>query len=183
MAVENDEDAKSYRWYVVQTLKGRERSDAGHIQEDVISADEEAFVFENEREFRINKEWVKELEPLFPGYIFVITRDIEDFAARLRRSKHRLRILEVEGAAVPIREDEEAYLKRIGGEDHIARYSEGIRIGDRIEIESGAFAGWSGEVRKLDRHNRWASIILPLMGTDMEVKIGLGIVKNYPARA
>ena len=49
-------------------------------------------------------------------------------------------------------------------------------------ITSGAFKGYSGEIRKLDRHNRRAKVYVPLLGYDIEVEIGLGIVENRTFR-
>ncbi len=87
-------------------------------------------------------------------------------------------MLEMDGVITPIRPNEEEYLQTLGGEEHIIRYSEGYRIGDRVEIVSGAFAGYKGRINKLDRHNRRAKLFLPLMGQEVEVEIGLGIVKS-----
>ena len=165
-------------WYVIQTIKGKEQEHTTNIKRNVIADEEKVFLIENERPFRLKGKWLKELKPLFPGYIFVETEDIEDFAKRLRKRYRTLKILAVDGKMVPIRDEEEAYLKSIGGEEHIVRYSEGVRIGDRVEITSGSFAGYTGEIRKLDRHNRRASLCLPLMGREIEVEIGLGIVKS-----
>ena len=165
-------------WYVIQTIKGKEQEHAANIKRNVIADEERVFLIESERPFRLKGKWLKELKPLFPGYIFLETGDIEDFAKRLRKRYRTLKILAVDGKMVPIRDEEEAYLKSIGGEEHIVRYSEGIRIGDRVEITSGSFAGYTGEIRKVDRHNRRASLCLPLMGREIEVEIGLGIVKS-----
>ena len=126
-------------WYVVQTLKGRERRDTEGIKADVAVDGEDAFIFESERMFRIGGEWIKELKPLFPGYIFVSSKDIERFSQRLRRRNHNLRLLTVGGKITHITEAEEKYLRDIGGEDRIVRYSEGICIDDTVKITSGAF--------------------------------------------
>ena len=166
-------------WFVIQSLKGQEHKDLEEILREVeIYGNEEVFSLENEKPFRIRSEWILESRPFFPGYIFVDTEDGEDFSRRLRKKPRTRRMLEMDGVITPIRPNEEEYLQTLGGEEHIIRYSEGYRIGDRVEIVSGAFAGYKGRIDKLDRHNRRAKLFLPLMGQEVEVEIGLGIVKS-----
>ena len=167
-------------WYVIQTLKGREKKVADEVVRDVAGADEPVFIFENEMEYKVNGEWVRDRNPFFPGYIFVELEEdrAEDFDFRLRKEKHPLKLMGIDGRVTPIRPDEEAYLTSLGGEDHVIRYSEGFRVDDRVEIVSGSFKGWKGEIKKLNRHKRRARIRVSLMGIDMDVDIGLGIIKN-----
>ena len=168
------------RWYVIQTLKGQEYKAAKEISDEVAAPGEEVFVFENEMEYKIKGEWIKDLNPFFPGYIFV--KLDEDGAAnfdwRLRKEKHPLKLMGVDGNITPISDKEEEYLMWLGGENHIIRYSEGFRVDDMVEIISGSFKGWKGEIRKLNRHKRRARIYVPLAGMQIEVDIGLGIIKN-----
>ena len=169
-------------WYVVQTLKGQENKIADEIRRDVADDCESVFIFENEMEYKIKGKWIKDRKPFFPGYIFVEMDEesAEDFNRRLRKKNRKL--LDVDGMITPIEEHEETYLKRLGGDEHIIRYSEGFRVDDRVVITSGAFKGYSGEIRKLDRHNRRARVNVPLLGYDIEVEIGLGIVENRTFR-
>lgn len=166
-------------WYVIQTMKGKEKKAADEVRYDVAKEDEQVFVLENEMEYKVKGNWIKDTNPFFPGYIFVdISADMaEDFDIRLRREKHPLKLLRVDEVITPIRPEEEEYLKRLGGDEHIVRNSEGYRVDDMVEITSGSFKGWKGEIRKLDRHKRRAIICVPMMGRDVEVSIGLEIVK------
>lgn len=102
----------------------------------------------------------------------------EDFDYRLRKKKHPLKLMEVEGKITPIRPEEEDYLSRLGGAEHVIYYSEGFRVDDIVEITTGSFKGWKGEIRNLNRHKRRAKVRISLMGREMEVDIGIGIVKN-----
>ena len=58
-------------WYVVQTLKGREKRVADEIKEKVAGENETVFIFENEMQYKVKGEWKKDRKPFFPGYIFV----------------------------------------------------------------------------------------------------------------
>ena len=167
-------------WYVIQTLKGQENKTANEVISYVAESDENVFVFENELEYKDNGEWVKELKPFFTGYIFVEMdkTKAEDFDFRLRRTKHPLKLMGVDGNITPIEPEEEEYLTRLGGEDHIIRHSVGLRMGDMVQITSGSFEGWTGEIRKLNRHKRRATIAVPMMGQEVEVNIGLEIIRN-----
>ena len=169
-------------WYVVQTLKGQENKVAVEIRDRVARDGETVFIFENEMEYKIKGKWIKDRKPFFPGYIFVeMDKDrAEDFNRRLYKRKRRL--LKVDGVITPIRPEEEDYLQRLGGDEHIIRYSEGFRVDDLVVITSGAFKGYTGEIRKLDRHNRRAKVYVPLLDCDIEVEIGLGIVENRTFR-
>ncbi|WP_049962264.1 antiterminator LoaP [Oribacterium sp. FC2011] len=166
-------------WYVIQTMKGKEYKAAEEVRCDVAAEDEAVFVLENEMEYKVNGGWIKDTNPFFPGYIFAdLNSDmVEDFDYRLRKEKHPLKLLRVDDIITPIRPEEEEYLKRLGGEEHIVRNSEGYRVDDMIEITSGSFKGWTGEIRKLDRHKRRATICVTMMGREVEVNIGLEIVK------
>lgn len=169
-------------WYVIQTLKGQENKTANEIIRDVAEPDEKVFVFENEMEYKVKGEWIKDKNPFFPGYIFVEMNEkkAEEFDSRLRRKKRPLKLMGVDGKITPIKPEEEEYLTRLGGKEHIINHSEGFRIDDRVLITSGSFKGWTGEIKKLNRHKRRAIICVPLMGRDVEVSIGLEIVKNVP---
>ena len=167
-------------WYVIQTLKGQENKAANEVIRDVAESDEKVFVFENEMEYKVKGEWVKDKNPFFPGYIFVEMDKgkADGFDCRLRRKMYPLKLMGVDGNITPIRPDEEEYLLSLGGEEHIIRHSVGFRIGDMIQISSGSFKGWTGEIKKLNRHKRRATICVPMMGRDVEVSIGLEIVKS-----
>ena len=166
------------RWFVIQTMKGQESKVAGEIRDGVVKEDENVFIFENELEYKIKGKWIKDRKPFFPGYLFVELEENteEDFNRRLHRKKRKL--MNVDGVITPIRPEEEEYLKRLGGDEHVIRYSEGFRVDDLVVITSGAFKGYTGEIRKLDRHNRRAKVCVPLLGQNMEVEISLGIVEN-----
>ena len=165
-------------WYVVQTLKGKEEKVTAEIREYVLEDGEEAFIMGNERMFRIRGRWIIDRKNLFPGYLFVITEKPKEFDRRLRKKLRPLKLMEVDEVITPIYPEEEEFLKLLGGEEHIVRYSEGCRIGDKVVIESGALAGYKGEIRKLDRHNRQAVITVSFFGRETDVTLGLGIVKS-----
>ena len=162
-------------WYVIQTLKGKENKVADEVIRDVAESDEKVFVFENELEYRVNGKWRKDRKPFFPGYIFVEMdkAKVDGFDFRLRQTRRALKLMVVDGNITPIKPDEEDYLMNLWGKEHIIHHSEGFRIDDMVQITSGSFKGWTGEIKKLNRHKRRATICVPMMGRDVEVSIGL----------
>ena len=168
-------------WYVIQTLKGQELKNAMQIRQEVVKKDENVFVIENEMQYRIRGEWIVDRTPFFPGYVFVeiSDSDAEDFDARLRKKLHPLKLITVGGEITPINPEEKEYLLLLAGDEHVIKHSAGFKVYDRVEISSGTFKGFNGEIKRLDRHNRRAKISLPLMGREVEVEIGLEIVKVH----
>ncbi len=166
------------RWYVVHTMKGQETKYLDGIREYVTDEADEAFMMINEKQYKHQGRWEAERENLFPGYLFVATDQPEDFDRRLRKKYHPLKLLTFDDEIKAIRPEEQAFLRRLGGEDHIVRYSEGFKDGDQIVVESGSLKGLSGEIRKVDRHNRQAVITVSLFGRETNVTLGLGIVKS-----
>lgn len=102
-------------WYVIQTMKGKEKKVAEEVQYDVAKEDETVFIFENELEYKVNGKWIKDTNPFFPGYIFVDMNAEKaiDFDHRLRKEKHPLRLLRMDDKVTPIRPEEEEYITAI----------------------------------------------------------------------
>lgn len=166
------------RWFVIQTIKGQENKISNEVRNEIAEANEDVFILENEKEYKIKGEWIKDRKPFFPGYIFVDMEEdkAEDFNIRLRKRRHKL--IDVDGVVTPVKPEEQDYLMRLGGEDHIIHHSEGFRIDDYVLITSGSFKGFNGEIKKLDRHHRQAKVCVPLLGKAIEVEIGLEIIEN-----
>lgn len=165
------------RWYVVQTLKGQEGKTIADIRRNALEDDEDIFIMENEKMFKHQGKWEPDRVNLFPGYIFVVTCRPEEFNQRLHRKHRTLKLMTVGETITAIRPEEEKLLKYLGGEDHVVRYSEGFRDGDRIVVETGPLKGYEGEIKHLDRHNRQAQITMTLFGIETNVTLGLGIVR------
>ena len=161
-------------------MKGRESRVLDGVVRDVAVEGEKVFIFENEMEYKVKGDWIKNRKPFFPGYVFAeMDKDrAEDFDRRLRKKLHPLKLIAMDGKITPITDEEQDYLMRLGGDEHIIRHSEGFRVDDLVEITAGSFKGFKGEIRKLDRHNRRARICMSLMGIETEVTIGLEIVSN-----
>lgn len=136
---------------------------------------EEVFVILRERMHRTSDGKEKILVPVFPGYVFVETEDIDDFRIRLRELKTMTKVLRAGEETVPVYPEEEAFLRMIGGEDHIVRFSEGYEIGRTLTVTKGPLKGYEGRVKRIDRHKKYAVLEVSLMGQTVDVQMGIEV--------
>ena len=165
-------------WYVVQTLKGQETKILDGIHQYVKEDTEDAFIMWNEKMYKHKGKWEADMTNLFPGYLFVVTKEPMEFDRRLHKKYPARKLLRVDDKITAIQKNEEEFLKALGGDEHIVRFSKGFREGDQIIVESGALKDKTGIIKKLDRHNRQAIVSLSLFGRKTDITLGLEIVKS-----
>ena len=165
-------------WYVIQVYTGRELEIAQQCRDRVMSDGEDVFVPLAERWTKIRGERTLITSRLFPGYVFIETDQIEDFYQRLNRIYAMTKVLRTGEEMTPIQKEEEAYLRRLGGDEHVVKYSEGYMEGDRLVVTSGPLKDFEGNVKKILRHKRLVVMEGPLLGQAVEVTLGLGVVER-----
>lgn len=165
-------------WYVIQVYTGRELEIAQQCRDRVMVDGEDVFVPLAERWTKIRGERTLITSRLFPGYVFIETDQIEDFYQRLNRIYAMTKVLRTGEEMTPIQKEEEAYLRRLSGDEHIVRYSEGYMEGDRLVVTSGPLKDFEGNVKKILRHKRLVVMEVPLLGQAVEVTLGLGVVER-----
>ncbi len=165
-------------WYVMQVHTGAEMEICGQCRSRVMEEGEDVFVMLAERMTKIRGEWSLTMSRLFPGYFFVETNRIRDFYERLGRIGQTARILRTGEEMTPLYPEEETYLRMVGGDDHVVRYSRGYIEGDRLMVISGAMKDCRGTVKKILRHKRLVVLEIPLMGRLVEITVGMGIVSR-----
>lgn len=165
-------------WYVMQVYTGREMEICEKCRSRIMGEGEDIFVPLAERMARVRGEWTVVTSRLFPGYVFAETGRVEDFHARLRQIRDMTRILGCGETMVPVRPEEEERIRRLCGEGHIAKYSEGYIEGDTLVITDGALKNFEGRVRKIFRHKRLVILEVPLLDQVVEVTLGLGVVSR-----
>ena len=165
-------------WYVIQVYTGRELEIARQCRERVMIEGEDVFVPLAERWTKIRGERTLITSRLFPGYVFIETDQIEDFHRRLNRIYAMTKVLRTGEAMTPIHPEEEAYLRRLGGDGHVVKYSEGYMEGQKLVVTSGPLKDFEGKVKKILRHKRLVVMEVPLLGQAVEVTLGLGVVEK-----
>ncbi len=160
----------------MQVQTGKEEEMAQRCRDMAAIPGEDVFVIYGERMFKKLGSWEMRTTPLFRGYVFIDTAKIEDFRIRTYKLPNSVRILKSGDEMWPIHEDEEEFLRTIGGEEHIVRMSEGYAFGDKLSVVRGAMTGMEGRLRRIDRHNRTATLHVRVAGRELDVKVGLEVV-------
>lgn len=165
-------------WYVIQVYTGKELEIAQQCRDRVVVEGEDVFVPLAERWTKIRGERTLITSRLFPGYVFIETDRIEDFYKRLNRIYAMTKVLRTGEEMTPIHPEEEEYLKRLGGKEHVVKYSEGYIEGDKLVVTSGPLKDFEGKVKKILRHKRLAVLEISLLGQNVEVTLGMGVVEK-----
>ena len=165
-------------WYVIQVYTGKELEIAQQCRDRVADEGEDVFVPLAERWTKIRGERTLITSRLFPGYVFIETNRIEDFHKRLNRIYAMTRVLRTGDEMTPIQKEEEEYLRKLGGDEHVVKYSEGYIEGDKLVVTSGALRDFEGKVKKILRHKRLVVMEFSLLGQTVEVTLGLGVIKK-----
>ena len=165
-------------WYVIQVYTGKELEIVQQCRDRVADEGEDVFVPLAERWTKIRGERTLITSRLFPGYVFIETDRIEDFHKRLNRIYAMTKVLRTGDEMTPIQKEEEEYLRKLGGDEHVVRYSEGYIEGDKLVVTSGALKDFEGRIKKILRHKRLVVIEVSLLGQTVEVTLGLGVVER-----
>ena len=165
-------------WYVIQVYTGKEEETADQCRARVAVGEEEVFVPLVERMTKGRGEWEVVRTRLFPGYVFIETDRPGDLYMRLKEVKAMTRLLKTGEEITPLYREEEEYLRSLEDEEHVVRYSEGYLEGERLVVTSGALKGQEGKIRKILRHKRLVVLEVPLLGREVEVTLGLGVVEK-----
>ncbi len=165
-------------WYVIRVYTGTEMEICEKCRARIMEEGEDVFVPLAERMTKVRGERALVTSRLFPGYLFVETDRIEDFHVRLRQIEAMAKVLEAGERMVPIYPEEEARIRQLCGDAHVAKYSEGYIEGDTLVITSGALKDFEGKVRKILRHKRLVVMEIQLLGQSVEVTLGLGVVSR-----
>lgn len=166
-------------WYVVQVRSGTEhniRIQCNKKIPDTIM--ERCFIPYYEEKKKQNGSWNTLQKVLFPGYIFMITEDVEKLFFHLKTIEGMTKLIGTGQDIIPLKEEEITFLKRFGGEEQIVSMSEGIIEGTQVIITSGPLMGMEGLIQKIDRHKRKAWLDLELFGRMQQVEVGLEITKK-----
>lgn len=137
---------------------------------------EHCFVPYYEEQRRIQGEWGILRKVLFPGYVFVVTDEIEELYKNLKTIIGLTKLLGTGQEIVPLTMDEEKFLRRFGGDGHMVAMSEGIIEQSQVRVISGPLLGMEGYIRKIDRHKRKAWLEMELFGRKQMIQVGLEVV-------
>ena len=131
-------------WYVIHTMSGLEQKCMQQCQEYIDEAAyHEMFIPMYKAKKHFKKEWHEVEKPLFPGYLFVDTDEIEPIMTGLKKFRQYTKLLKDGDVISPVKKEEQDFLALMMDKNHIVQYSEGFLIGDEVYITS-AHADRSG---------------------------------------
>lgn len=164
-------------WYVLQVMSGRE-ADLQELLSHCFERELLQDCFYPTYEASYKRGGLRRVvqRRLFPGYLFLVTEDIETVERGLKDIPEMTKILKVDQEVIPLQESEQAFLEQYLNGDHVLPMSRGYQIGDEICITEGAFAGYRGRLKAVDRHNRYGVISLKMFGRDVDMQFGLEVV-------
>ena len=117
------------------------------------------------------------LRPLFPGYLFVAFDPARAPWRKINSTAGVARLLSLGNVPQEVPRGLVAELRaRIDAEGHVI-LADNVQVGDRVEIQSGPFAGFLGEVARLAPEAR-AHLLVDLMGRQTRVTAQLAELRK-----
>lgn len=166
-------------WYVVQVFTGEEEKIKEMCLRRIPAKTlERCFIPYYEEQKRYMGKWHRKTRILFPGYVFMITEQIQELYEELKKIKAFSRILGDRNCLTPLSVGEVAFLEKFGGSEQVARMSVGLIENEQVWITEGPLMGMEGCIKKIDRHKRRAWIQVEMFGKTIDAAVGLEIVEK-----
>lgn len=164
-------------WYVIQVRTGTEESVKKQC-EKLIGRDamERCFIPYYEEMKRYQGAWHKETGTLFPGYVFLVSDNLDQLYEELKKVIGLTKLLGSGDEVIPLADEEITFMRRFGGEDQVVPMSIGVIENDQVVIMEGPLKGREGMIRKIDRHKKKAWIEMEMFRRKQVVEIGVEIV-------
>lgn len=164
-------------WYVVQVRSGMEERIKNQCVNMIDGRTlERCFVPYYEEKKRYQGIWHTERKVLFPGYVFMVSSQLDDLYGSLRKVIGMTKLLGTGNEIVPLREDEIQLLKKMRADEKVLEISTGIMEQGSVVITEGPLAGMEGSIRKIDRHKRKAWLEVQMFGRTMKMEAGLEVI-------
>lgn len=168
-------------WYVVNTYAGHENRVKENLERRIETMGLQDYLFrvivaeETEIEYKNGKE-VEKVKNLFSGYVFVEMIMTDEAWYIVRNTPGVTGFIGSSGGGAkpfPVAEDEiESILRRLGLSERKVNLD--FKLGDRVKILSGAFAGVEGTVEELDNDTQTAVVLTILFGRETPTEISYG---------
>lgn len=167
--------------YVIQVAGGRELHAKNLIEKTMPELVSDCFVPRREVYRRVDGEWVRLTERLFPGYLFLETKDVLKVVEGLRRVPAFTRLLgKSDETITPLSQDEVAWLTALMEPlGKVVEMSVGVIEGEKVMVIDGPLKGHEALISKIDRHKRCAYLDMCMFGRTKTIKVGLEIVRKY----
>lgn len=166
-------------WYVIQVPTGKEEQILKVIRKSNVQKYlEECFIPRYERAKKYFGEWHQEEAVLFPGYVFVISDQIEELYYALKQIPQLTKILGVGEKWTPMVQEDIAIVEFLSGKERLLRFSKGYIEGAKVTVVHGPLQGMEATICKIDRHKRKAWLEIKLFGRKTVIQAGLEIIRK-----
>lgn len=178
-------------WYVVQVGAGNEEH-MKELLENFLPQGLISHVFFLLCESSYKKSGMRQIvrRPLFPGYLFLESahsegtdsprqsenlKELEKYLKRLTEFHH---LLGTGRVCTPVSVQEQEFFIRHTDRGYVMTMSRGYMIGRQVMVTDGAFAGYRGELKYVDRHNQYGVMEVQLGEKKMDMQFGLEITEK-----
>lgn len=163
-------------WYVVQVRTGTEERMVRQCRERISGRVMEAcFIPYYEEQRRIKNKWLTRKCVLFPGYIFVGTKQVERLFAEFRKIEGLTKMVQIGNEIVPLTNEDINFIQEFCGKEMVVGMSMGIIESSTLTVLSGPLRGKERYITKVDRHKRIAWLEIPIFGRIQRIRAGLEI--------
>ena len=140
------------RWYLV-FAPGREQSTCDKLKK-LIPREllEDAFVLRKERVRRRHGQSFTDVVPMYEGYIFVVTRDVNALDKALSKLTFPAHICKGESRFyAPLAEEAQTWYEQVMDANHIIRTSTAVIVDGVLHIQEGPLVGQENRVTRVAR--------------------------------
>ena len=168
-------------WYVMQVFTGKEENtklQCEKLKALYPLAFERIIIPYAKNRMKYGNSWDMVKKILFPGYIFIVTDNLNECLKLIKKVEGLTKILGDGEVMIPLSKEEESLMLRLGGEEQVVEISEGIIEGTKVIITDGPLKGLETMIRKVDRHRRKAFIEVDMLGVRRMISVGLEIIRK-----
>lgn len=177
--VNDDKQEDTRKWYVMQVLSGHEHKVIKMLTTIAdMPAGDDCFVPKIERNKRLHGRWIKVMEKMYPGYVFVITNDILKIYYGAKDIPDLTRIIRESDGFARLKPNEEEFLRKIQNKDHVTEVSKGYKEGDKVVVTEGPLVEYAGQIKYINRHKQYAVIEIEMFGVKSDLRIGLEVLSR-----
>lgn len=169
-------------WYILQVATGSEAR-MKETLERFLGKELLNEVFYPLYESSYKKGGVRQIrtQVLFPGYLFLDTDNVTGLEERLKDMTEFQHLLSTGKVCTPVGQEEKDFLEKHTTSGHTMCMSRGYMVGREVTITEGAFASYRGELKYVDRHNRYGVMTVRLGQRDVDMQFGLEIMGKESA--
>lgn len=140
------------RWYLVH-VPGREQATCDKLKRIIPrTLLEDAFVLRRERIRKRHGEWITDTIPMYEGYIFVVTRDVNALDKELKKLSFPAQICKGDSRFyAPLAEEAQAWYEQVMDASHTIRKSTAVIIDGVLHIQDGPLVGQENRVTNIKR--------------------------------